>query len=305
MMRLLWSCVVIGLACSTASAQVNLERKYVEGSTSVVNMDTTTHQVLTIDKTDVDTRSHQFIVLSSTVGKRGEDGLLPVDSKISTLQSELRYGDTVLMSFDSGNPDKKADNPQLEPLLEVCRAAARGQWTTIFDRMNQVKTVENKGTTPENIDASFKSQFDPEVRKKAIVEGLATLPEKPVTKGDKWVRRSETDLGAGQKLALTTEYEYRGPTDVTGKMLDEIAFKSTEVSYVMDAGAPSPLKVKSSTLKVTGSTGRLLFDRDQGAVVESSSSLHIQGELQLSVNGNDVPGKLDLTIDATTKLQPK
>lgn len=304
MIRLLWAALVVVLACSPASAQVTLARKYVEGSKSVSNTEVKSHQILTIDKTDVETRSKQFIVLASTVGKRMPDETLPIESKIETLQSELSLPGGINVKFDSGSPDKKADIPQLEQLMDVFRIAAKANWITVLDKMNQVKAVESKEKIPEGIDEKFKSQFDPETRKRAIVQALANLPDKPVSKGDTWVRTSDSDLGAGQKLTLKTQYEYLGPVEKDGKMIDEVGIKTTEATYVMDPNSPSPLKVTSSELKVTESKGRLLFDREKGAVVENTTSFRIQGDLKLSVNGKEVPGKLDLTIESTMKLQP-
>lgn len=304
MIRLLWAALVVFLACNGASAQVTLARKYVEGSKSVSNTEVKSHQILTIDKMEIETTSKQFVVLVSTVGKRMQDETLPIESKIETLQTELSLPGGISVKFDSGSPDKKAENPLLEPLMDVYRTAAKANWTTILDKNNQVKAVESKEKTPEGLDEKFKSQFDPETRKRAIVQALANLPDKPVNKGDKWVRLSDSDLGAGQKLTLKTEYEYLGQTEKNGKMLDEIGIKTVQATYVMDPNSPSPLKVTSSDLKVTESKGYLLFDREKGTVVESTTSVHIQGDLKLSINGKEPPGKLDLTIESTMKLQP-
>ena len=289
---------------NVASAQVTLERKYPEGAKWVSNTEVKSHQVLTIDKTELVNDSKQFIVLGSTVGKRQADGTLPVQSKIETLQTEIKLPMGLTINFDSGSPDKKAENPLLEPLMDVFRAAAKTSWTMILDKTNQLKTVESNEKIPEGISADFKSQFDPAKRKEAIAQALANLPDKPVNKGDKWVRTSDSDLGAGQKLSLKTTYEYLGTTEKDGKTLDEIAVKTTDATYVMAPDSTSPLKVLSSDLKVTESDGRVLFDREKGVVVESTSKVRIQGDLKLSLMGKEPPGKLDLTLESTMKLQP-
>jgi hypothetical protein len=63
-------------------------------------------------------------------------------------------------------------------------------------------------------------------------------------------------------------------------------------------------KRTSSELKITSSEGTILFDRDKGAVVESVSKLKIEGDLKTEINGMELPGRLSLTIESKSSLQP-
>ena len=52
------------------------------------------------------------------------------------------------------------------------------------------------------------------------------------------------------------------------------------------------------------SAGTILFDRDKGAIVELVSKFKIEGDLKTEINGMELPGKLSLTIESKSSLQP-
>jgi hypothetical protein len=108
----------------------------------------------------------------------------------------------------------------------------------------------------------------------------------------------------GQTLTLETRYEYVGTEEKGGKTLDKITLKTTKVAYAMDPNTKSPLKVKSSDLKVTASEGTILFDRQAGSIFESVSKIRIEGDMKTEINAMELPAKLDLTIENKTTLQP-
>lgn len=296
--------VLIVFICGVASAEVKLERKFREGTKQTSHVETATNQILTLAGMDVETKSTQFLITTMETGKRNGDGELPVVSQIDKLQSEISLPGGLKIAFDSGDPEKKADNPLLEPVMQALRVTAKSRWTTVFDKTNQIKSVEFDKSLVESVDEMYKSQFDPERRKKAIAQELAALPDKPVSMGDTWTRTVESDLGAGQVLTVENRYEYLGTEAVDGKSLDKIGFAAKSVSFSQDQNANSPAKVTSSELKVAESTGAIFFDREKGATVRANNKIRIQGSLKLSINGMEFPGKLDLTIESKNTIQP-
>lgn len=305
MRRLSFAFLIVGLLTANhATAQVKLDRKYVPGSSSTTNIETSTHQILTLAGQDIETKSTRFIITTAKVGARKDDGTLPISSQIDKFQTDDSFPGGIKLQFDSGDPNKKAENPLLEPLLDIFRVVARTKTTTILDKDNTIKSVEFEGNPAETVGEAFKSQFDAEKRKKAANRELANLPDKPVKTGDVWMRTSESDLGGGQTLTLEMRYEYTGTEEKSGKTLDKISAKATDVRYAMDQNANSPLKITDSELKITKSEGTIYFDRAKGAVVEATSKVRIEGTLKASVNGMELPGKLDLTIESKTAVQP-
>jgi hypothetical protein len=100
------------------------------------------------------------------------------------------------------------------------------------------------------------------------------------------------------------EYTYAGTVTEDGKTLHKVTSKAKTVKYQMDPNAESPLKITGSELKPTESSGEYLLDLDAGLVTKAVAKIRIQGDLQMSVGGMNLPGKLDLTIETNSKLQP-
>lgn len=301
--------LVLGLAAGVlaggaASAQVKLERKYIPGTSTTTQLENSTRQILTIGPQDVETKSSRFLISTARVGNRQEDGTLPIVTQFDKLQAETSFPGGIKLSFDSGDPGKKADNALLEPVLDLFRVMARTKTTMTLDKGNQVKAITFEGAPQNEVGEAFKSLFDAEKRKAAVLRELSTLPSQPVKPAETWTHKSESDLGGGQTLTLDTKYEYVGTESKDGRTLDRITLKTTDVTYSMDPNADSPLKVTGSELKVASSEGAILFDRERGAVVETTSKIHITGTLKLLLNNQELPGKLDLSIESKTTLQP-
>lgn len=293
--------IAVMVSSHVASAQVTLERKYPEGTKSVVQTDTKSTQTLTLAGMDIDTKSSMFMVATTTIGTREADGTLRIEEKASTMQSELSLPGGITLQFDSANPDKKADNPLLEPILDVFRAAYRLPVTVIVDAQNKITDVKLPEGEYEKLPEAAKDRFEPESRKKATERLLEYLPDGPVKKGDTWERFSEMNLGSGQMMSFRTKYEYAGTVEEDGKTFDKITGKATEVSFAINGNAM--LQVTKSDLKITESENTYIFDRELGSVSKRSSKVRIVGPLTLVINGAELPGKVDLTIEEKTSRQ--
>jgi hypothetical protein len=305
MSRFLMSLLITGFVTAGAAAvELKFERKYLPETTATTHVDASSRQILTIAGMDLETISSRFIITTSKSGKRNAEGTLPIVTTTDKLQVNLTAPGGLKLMFDSGDPDKKAENALLEPVLDVLRVVARTKTTTLIDKDNQIKAIEFEDNPAEKVGDDYKSQFDPEKRKKAAENERGVLPDKPVKTGDSWTHTSEADIGGGQTLTLETRYEYVGTEQKEGKTLEKLTLKTISVIYAMDPAAKSPLKIKSSELKVTSSDGTILFDREKGAIVESVSKLRIEGDLKTEINAMELPAKLDLTIESKTALQP-
>ena len=123
---------------------------------------------------------------------------------------------------------------------------------------------------------------------------LAFLPDGPVKEGETWERSTESNLGSGQVMSFRTKYEYKGTIEQDGRKLDKIEGKAFEVSLVIN-GNPM-LQLTKSDLKIKESASTILFDREKGHVVSRVSKVRIDGPLTLTINGMELPGKVDLTM---------
>jgi hypothetical protein len=292
----------LSLACGSAFAQAKLELKYPPGVKSTSESTVTTHQILTIGGMDIETTSNTFSLTSKKIGQPDEDGTLSVLEKVDVLQTEVGLPGGIKIQFDSANPEKKADIPQLEPIMERLRVTFTTPVTTILDEKRKLKEVKFPDGVVESLDSSNKSLFDPVKRKKAAEQASGFLPSDAVKPGETWERATEADFGGGQTMAFRTKYTYVGTVDQDGKTYDKIAGKVFEVSYSVDP-SNAALQVTKSDLKVTESDATILFDRERGDVEQKTSKLRIQGPLTLNFNGMELEGKLDLTIEDKSKHQ--
>jgi hypothetical protein len=298
-----WLCAAACLG-TTATAQDKLIHKRVEGCKLVYHTETKIEQTLNIAGMDVETKSQVFVHSEHVEGQRAADGTLRETQKVTSMQVELQLPGGLSVSFDSANPDKPAAIPELEPVLQLFRVTLRTPTTLVYDRNNELQKVEFPPEALASLDESSRSEFDPEKRKKQFKIEADFLPAEPVKPGDKWERSQESYIGGGQTFYFRTEYQLTGVVDKNGRKLHRIVPKPLTVSYAMEANAQSPLKVINSELAIADSEGEILFDAVQGIVHTSTQRVRITGPMTFAINGQEFPGKLDLTIRQKTELQP-
>ena len=239
---------IVLIGATRAMAEVTLELKFPEESKATLQSELSVDQTLTLAGQDIVTKSSTFAVSTSSVGKRADDGSLAVTDRVDVFQSELNINGTKVQ-FDSANPDKKADVPQLEPVLDIYRAIIKFPVTKTFDAKNKLIAAKLPEGEFEKLGDLAKEQFDPEKLKKATEQVLAFLPDGPVKEGETWERSTESNLGSGQVMSFRTKYEYKGTVEQDGRKLDKIEGQAFEVSFAINGNpmfqlTKSDLKIK-------------------------------------------------------------
>ena len=140
---------ICGLA-SSALAQVKIDHrpKYVEGSKIKVQIEMNLEQTLTLNGMDLDTKIEQFMIIANTVGKRQDDGTVPIDSQFEVLQTNLTLPGGIELAFDSGDAEKQADNAALEPIMNLLRASSKAKWQTLIGEDHKIKSVKYTNDFP-------------------------------------------------------------------------------------------------------------------------------------------------------------
>lgn len=297
--------LLIGLLLFAAdiSAQVSFELKYPEERKSVARINNKSQQTLTIGGQVIETKSNSSMLIASTNGKRQADKSLRVQSKTTEWQVDINLPGGIKLSFDAANPDRKAENPALEPILTLFRAQLRNTPLLVLDKDNKIASVDYPADPEKDLDPALKGTFNPKRAKLGAQQSMDRLPSKPMNKGARWEREETINLEAGQSLTLTKRYEYKGTVVKAGRILHEISVVSTSVKYGIDPESPSPLKVTKSDLKVNESKETILFDIEKGLIAEHTATLRIKGDLALSVNGMDLDGSVDLTLSNETTVE--
>ena len=287
-----------------AQAQVKLEHKFVEGQKTVTHTTMKIKQTLTLAGMGLDTDSDRFVISSAQVGKRDAEGKIRVEQKTDKLTVTLKLPGGIDASFDSDDPNKKAANPALEPLMQLMRASAKAKITLVRDPSGKVVAVEGLDKAAEDLPDELKGEFNPEQTTKAANQELESLPGDAVKPGDTWTMMADLPLGSGQVMSMTTEYKYVGEVKEGDKTFDKIEAKTTAVSFSIAADSKLPLKVTKSELKPTESTETKLFDRAAGQWHSTKGKIRIQGAIDFEINSTPLPGKLDLMIESEVVRQP-
>ena len=295
------------LWATAAQAQVELTLKYPENSQFTTQVETKSDQTMTIAGMDLATTSSNVTTVASRVGARAEDGTLRIESNIESMQVQLSAPGGIQLTFHSDNPDAKSPIAELEPYLDVMRATVKTPWTTVLDEDGNVTAIEGKEKVLDALGADaakeMQRQLDQEYLLDQANRAMEAIPVDPVKQGDVWELDEEMRLEAGQTMNFHKRYEYAGTVEQDGRTLDRITVTTTTVTYSMDPNSASPLKVTNSNLAVSSSEGHVLFDRELGQIVESHDKVQIAGDMTFSINGMNLPGKLDLTMENTVKRQ--
>jgi hypothetical protein len=291
--------LALGIA-TAAHAQATLERKLTPGKATVTST-TKVHQLLSIAGQEVPVDVESTSTSTVTTGSRGADGAARIVHKTDATKFNLSV-QGMKIEFDSARPDgAKADNQMFQAILDGLKGMIGAELTYVYDKNNKVVAVEGAdkvlAALPESSRMALKDQLDPERIKLQANQELGVLPDGPVKQGDRWKRTETRDLGSGQKLDSEVYYEYLGTVEKNGKTYDKIGMFVESVKFGIAEDAPIPIKLVSSDLKAEASSGTILFDRELGTVVESTSSLRVTGPMVLSVMGMELPAKLDLTME--------
>ncbi|MBQ16393.1 MAG: hypothetical protein CMJ65_04625 [Planctomycetaceae bacterium] len=304
--RLTLASLAIVVACmSTATAQVSLRPRVSPETQQTYRSQSTTTQILSVAGMDVETKSTQFTISDHKTGPRAADGTIRVTEQVRKLQQEINLPG-ISVTFDSDNPDKKAALPQLESILDVLRVIAKLKVTFVYNKSGKLTKVEGVDALLASLKPELRktraSQFSAETLLRQRKDQSDRILDKPVRNGDQWKHTSVLDLEAGQKLTITREYTYAGPTRQGDRTLQKITVKAVAITLTQDPPEGTPTKISDSKLKVAKSSGEILIDPKRGVIVSENSSLQTKGTLTLEINGQKLPAALDLTLQSKSKL---
>lgn len=293
--------LLLAAVSSAASDTALLQLKQPEG-TATVSTAITTKQVLTLAGMDVPTESHVNSRSVLTTSKAA-DGAIRVEEKTAGFAIKLStpVGN---LEYDLEKPDPNAGQGTPFQSLVEGFGALKGLAYTVVLKEGKVARVEGVDEAlakvpPASLE-SFKQQLNPELIKSEWQQSLDAVPNRAVKKGDTWTRTETMNIGAGQTLTFDVQYEYQDTIEKAGRKLEKVSLVFTSVKYAQDGAGLGPLKVVMSDLHVDQSFGQYLLDRETGVVVERASNVHITGPMTFEINGQQLPGKVDLSLDVDT-----
>lgn len=296
--------LAIGLA-SAVFAQVGLRAQNLEGTATYVTS-VTTDQVLNIAGMDFATKAEVNVTTTSTTSKPDAEGKIRIQEKQDALVATLNLPQNLNVAYDSSKPETaKSDNPMLQQIIDGMSSMVGKTYTRVIDKENRLVALEGVDAvlekTPATVREEVKKELDLAEQQRAWSQEVKRLPDGAVKQGDRWKRTEISNIGAGQTLTYDIFYDYQGPVEKNGKTYDKIGIFHENVKYAIAADSSLPIRVANQELKIESTTGALLFDRERGAVIDSTQTVKIVGPLGLSFNDMPLPGKLDLTMTTTSK----
>jgi hypothetical protein len=239
------------------------------------------------------------MVITTTNGIRDKEGELRQRVAVDSLKAKLTMPGGVVLEFDSSDPNPPKRGTRFDVFLDLVKVNANASWSVLIDKENRIKSVDGRDRVLESLDQTkrelLKKRLDVNYLRDQANRELLRIPSQPVMPGDSWQLRDTMRLDGGQSLVLNTLYTYRGETERSERKLHQIDVDVKEVAYTIDADA-TLLKLMSSELRPAMMEGVIYFDADEGMVVESRESVQIEGDIQFSLDGNELGGHLELTL---------
>ena len=292
--------VLITTAPTLAFAQSDaamLKFQYPDGRITETTAKTEIKQTLEMNGVPMKTSNATSVTLRNECGKRNADGMITLTQATKDLKADLDLG-MAQIKFDSANPDADPGNPQLQMITDAMKFAVKAEKIMTLDKQNNAVKAE----LPEDLEvpANFENEYKNDTLVAQFQSGQDVLPGKALKKGETWERKSETPLGSGQVMTFTKTYTYEGIVEKEGRKLHKITSKVSGVDFQI-ANSPLPVELKTAELEPAESSQEILFDNKAGIIFSDDSSVRVTGKLTFAFGGQELGGKLDLTMASKQK----
>jgi Family of unknown function (DUF6263) len=310
---------LFGIACLTmfgpqaAQAQVKLEYKFPEGKKQTYKTTSRVRQLLTfMNNMEKESVLRQTKIWSRSFGKRRGDSTLPIEEKVESLRDEYTFPGGMKLTLDSSDPKVKIADQELAFLGDVFKLESTITYVVVLDGQAKVKAIEGTDQLKRKAESlgaliareEFQDEIGTDRLTRKFEEGIHNFPDTLARTGEPWERSEILEIN-GKIFTVRKKYEYRSTEKRGDKTFEKISYKVLEIKYDQDQTGKLPVKVIKSDLKVESSEGTILFDREEGHVVNASDKIRVKGNMTYSGAGVDQTGAFDMNVDSNTQLQPE
>ncbi|MCX7701541.1 MAG: DUF6263 family protein [Gemmataceae bacterium] len=294
---------VICVGSAVAQDKVNLSWKLEKDKPFFQEMRTTANQSMKVMGQDVTQKQTQTFIFSFTPVSVDDNGNWTIKQKIEGVIITIDINNNAV-SYDSTNP-----NAANNALSEFFKQLVGAEFTITMDKNLKVTKVEGRdefirklGTANAQMEPLLKKILNDDALKQMADPTFGMIPNKEVTKGEKWTKTSDLNLGPIGGYTSTQTIVYEG-TDEKNPNLHKLKVE-TKLEYKTPGDADSgalPFKIKSASLKSDGAAGTILFDASKGQIVESDLKLQLSGSLDIEIGGTTT--KVDLKQEQSTYVK--
>lgn len=310
MRNLLLSCglVLIGLTTTLrADEPLLLRYKAEKGDKAVYRTTSETKQKQTINNLNFETTTTQDDITSRTVENADPDKLT-FKLKNERLKTKMSLGPAGTFEFDSQSTEREKGSLIAGLFLPVFERISGSEYETVIDSRGFV--VEVKGYAELFADLVKENPIVGQMVGGGTNDGAKTMVqgsflmfgEKPVSPGDTWEVPFEIDQAKIGKLKGKHTYHYDGPEKVGDIMAVKLSV-SSELS--VDVSVDFMGAQAAGTISASNSSGTVLFDPAAGKLLSSKTSITMSGQLNLTVNGMNIPMQTETTETTTRQLLDK
>jgi hypothetical protein len=298
------------LAC-TAQAQepILLRYKLQKGDKAYFRSTSELKQTQSVMGNKLDNTSTQEDFSSRLVEDVNADGVAQLAIKTERLKAKSNFAQLGEVSFDSTSTERDKGSTLGAAVTPIYERLVGSQIQVFLRPTGEIKEV--KGYTELLADLikenPLRSQFaagGSNQGGKMMLQGTYVIfSDKPVKPGDRWEIPQEIELEGLGKMKSKDTYTYVGPAQVGDRKTVQIAI-ATEASF--------ELNITQGDAKVTGSltsnnsSGTAHFDPEAGCLVSLKNSYTFSGQLNVAVNGMNIPIQTDqthtITIERLEKL---
>lgn len=260
-------------AAQPAPAPARLEWKFVEGESFVLERLFSQKQVIEINAKTFTQETTSAWLTSITVKEKNVRGAVLMVA-IESVKSK---------STGAGN-GKALDDAlaeKMKGLTFTLTVTPQGRITRLEGYEAFVKKLAEGKV---DVEKSLRVLISEESLRDGWDEIFAFLPERAVSRGDKWKRSATESAPPFGSFKSVFEYGYDGEKDDLHTVLFTL-----KMTYQPAASPTDLIRVIKGGLKGDESSGTLLFDAVKGRLVRGEKSLKMHGELTIESLGKTIP----------------
>lgn len=305
--------VVLSLVLGTvvvAQDKQKFDLKLDKGKSFYQKLSTTVEQIIMVQGTNLNQKQESTFYFEWTPKELAGDKWT-IKQKVEGLKMSIDISGNPI-TYETGKPSPgSSGNPGLMDFFKNLEGA---EFTVTLNTKDwKVEKVDGKddfvkklGAGSSQMDGLLKKIMTEDAVKQMADPTYGFTPDAPKAINETWEKKTTVSLGPIGAYEVTYKFTYKGK-DATQKTLDRIEVE-TNLTYKPPAeGADGLLfKIKSGTMTSKPPTplqtpSVILYNAATGRVEKATISLHLAGDIVVTIGGTD--SKVELTQTQTTTIE--
>ena len=303
--RLQWTWKVVALAAallvaggSTAQAQKVLRWKFTPGQTLRYVMNQEQSQKIKAGTTPITMTMTMTMNMTQKIESVDARGVASVTQTIDRIQMKMTSPQGIGLDYDSASGKPPEGLAKL--MAPMFDAMVKKPFTMKMDPQGKVSDMKLPQGFVESVNKisgnPMGGLFTEEGMQQMTGQGMAVLPEKPVSAGDTWTQQAGMAMPMLGRISVKNTYRYEGTEKRDGKELEKIA-NTLKMDISPQKDKPQPFEIKMTDQKMQGTT---YFDNEAGRLVETKTGGTMK--MTISVGGQQI--EQDIDMSQTLRLAP-